>query len=94
MHPQLQPSLAIEVLNSGRNVYIEKSPAKTLGGGAGHSGRPRTGPGRFCQVGFMKRFSEPYVMAKNIASRRSSVDRACTSRAKRAMRRTRPSTIF
>ena len=25
--------------------------------------------GRFCQVGFMKRFSEPYVLAKGIAAR-------------------------
>jgi predicted dehydrogenase len=68
MHPQLQPALAIEVMNSGRNVYIEKSPAKTLVEvRAIQEAARRTG--RFCQVGFMKRFSEPYVMAKNIAAR-------------------------
>ena len=39
MHPQLQPALAIEVMESGRNVYIEKSPAKTLGRSARDSGR-------------------------------------------------------
>ena len=30
MHPQLQPSLAIEVMESGRNVYIEKPLSNTV----------------------------------------------------------------
>ena len=30
MHPRLQPALAIEVMRSGRNVFIEKPPAQTL----------------------------------------------------------------
>jgi len=68
MHPQLQPALAIEVMESDRNVYIEKPPAKTLTEvRAMQEASRRTG--RFCQVGFMKRFSEPYVMAKEIAAR-------------------------
>jgi predicted dehydrogenase len=68
MHPQLQPALAIEVLDSGRNAYIEKPPAKTLAAvRAIQEASQRTG--RFCQVGFMKRFSEPFVMAKEIAAR-------------------------
>ena len=55
MHPHLQPALAIEVMNSGRNVYIEKSPARTLlEVRAIQDAARRTG--RFCQVGFMKRF--------------------------------------
>jgi predicted dehydrogenase len=68
MHPQLQPALAIEVMESGRNVYIEKPPAKTLADvRAIQEASLRTG--KFCQVGFMKRFSEPYVRAKELASR-------------------------
>ncbi|MDQ3808975.1 MAG: Gfo/Idh/MocA family oxidoreductase [Chloroflexota bacterium] len=68
MHPQLQPSLAIEVMESGRNVYVEKPPARTLGEvRAMQQASRRTG--RFCQIGFMKRFSEPYVLARGIASR-------------------------
>src|SRR5438874_3649410 len=68
MHPQLQPALAIEVMNSGRNVYIEKSPAKTLTEVRAIQ-EPARRTGRFGKVGFMKRFSEPYVMAKNIAAK-------------------------
>ena len=67
MHPQLQPKLAIEVMESGRNTYIEKPPAKTLDEvRAIQQASRRTG--RFCQVGFMKRFSVPYVKANEIAS--------------------------
>jgi predicted dehydrogenase len=68
MHPQLQPSLAIEVMESGRNAYIEKPPAKTLGEVRAMRDVSRR-TGRFCQVGFMKRFSEPYMMAREIAAR-------------------------
>jgi predicted dehydrogenase len=68
MHPQLQPSLAIEVMQSGRNVYIEKPPAKTLAEVRAMQDVSRQ-TGRFCQVGFMKRFSTPYVMAREIATR-------------------------
>ena len=68
MHPQLQPALAIEVMESGRNVYIEKSPAKTLAEVRAIQAASRR-TGRFCQVGFMKRFSEPFVMARDIAAR-------------------------
>jgi predicted dehydrogenase len=68
MHPQLQPALAIEVMDSGRNVYIEKSPAKTLAEVRAIQAAARR-TGKFCQVGFMKRFSEPYAMAKTIAER-------------------------
>src|SRR5262249_17328069 len=68
MHPRLQPALAIEVMESGRNVYIEKPPAKTLDEvrairAASHKA------GKFCQVGFMKRFSEPYVRARELTRR-------------------------
>jgi predicted dehydrogenase len=68
MHPRLQPALAIEVMRSGRNVFIEKPPAQTLAEVREIQQVSRE-TGRFCQVGFMKRFSEPYVRAKAIAGR-------------------------
>jgi predicted dehydrogenase len=68
MHPRLQPALAIEVMESGRHVYIEKPPAKALTEVRAIQAASRR-TGRFCQVGFMKRFSEPYVRAKELASR-------------------------
>ena len=67
MHPHLQPALAIEVMNSGRNVYIEKPPAKTLEQVRAIQVASRR-TGKFCQVGFMKRFSEPYLMAREISA--------------------------
>jgi predicted dehydrogenase len=68
MHPQLQPALAIEVMQSGCNVYIEKPPARTLAEVRAIQDASRR-TGKFCQVGFMKRYSEPYVKAKELASR-------------------------
>ncbi len=68
MHPQLQPALAIEVMERQRNVYIEKPPAKTLAEVRAIQAASRR-TGKFCQVGFMKRFSEPYVKAKELATR-------------------------
>lgn len=68
MHPRNQPRIAIDVLDSGRNVYIEKPPAPTLAETrAIQAAADRAG--RYCQVGFMKRFSEPFVRAKAIAAR-------------------------
>lgn len=68
MHPRLQPSLAIEVMRSGRNVFIEKPPAQTLAE-VREVQRVSRETGKYCQVGFMKRFSEPYVRAKAISQR-------------------------
>lgn len=68
MHPRNQPAIAIDVLRSGRNVYIEKPPATTLAETQAIQAAA-TAAGRFCQVGFMKRFSEPFVRAKAIAQR-------------------------
>jgi hypothetical protein len=39
MHPQLQPALAIEVMDSGRNVYIESR--QNARRSARHVGRPK-----------------------------------------------------
>ena len=67
MHPHLQPAIAIDVMRSGRNVFVEKPPAQTLAEVREIQSVSRE-TGRFCQVGFMKRFSEPYVMAREIAA--------------------------
>jgi len=67
MHPRLQPGIAIDVMRSGRNVFIEKPPAQTLAEVREIQAVSRE-TGRSCQVGFMKRFSEPYVRAKEIAN--------------------------
>lgn len=67
MHPRLQPSLAIEVMQSGRNAFIEKPPSQTLAESM-EVQRVSRETGKFCQVGFMKRFSEPYLRADAIAS--------------------------
>ena len=68
MHPRLQPGIAIDVMRSGRNVFIEKPPTQTLAEVREVQAVSRE-TGRYCQVGFMKRFSETYVRAKEIASR-------------------------
>lgn len=67
MHPRLQPQLAIEVMQSGRNAFIEKPPSQTLAESLEVQQVSRE-TGKFTQVGFMKRFSEPYVRANAIAS--------------------------
>jgi predicted dehydrogenase len=68
MHPRLMPALAIEVMQSGANAYVEKPPAQTLAE-VRDMQRVSRETGKFCQVGFMKRFSEPYTRAKEITSR-------------------------
>ena len=66
MHPKNQPQIAIDVLSSGRNVYVEKTPATTLEETLAIQEAARRN-GKFCQVGFMKRFSDPFVRAKQIS---------------------------
>ena len=67
MHPKNQPRIAKDVLRSGRNVYIEKPPATTLDE-VREIKATADRAGKWCQVGFMKRFSEPFVRAKVIAA--------------------------
>jgi myo-inositol 2-dehydrogenase/D-chiro-inositol 1-dehydrogenase len=67
-HPRLQPAIAVDCLDAGAHVFVEKPPAESLDGChamkevADHARR-------HVMVGFMKRFSEPYKRAKAIASR-------------------------
>jgi predicted dehydrogenase len=67
MHPRNQPRVAIDVLRSGRNVYVEKPPAATLED-VREIEAAAVQAARWCQVGFMKRFSEPFVRARAIAT--------------------------
>jgi predicted dehydrogenase len=67
MHPKNQPRIAMEVLRSGRNVYVEKPPATTLAE-VREIKATADNAGKWCQVGFMKRFSEPFVRAKAISA--------------------------
>jgi myo-inositol 2-dehydrogenase/D-chiro-inositol 1-dehydrogenase len=68
MHPRLQPAIAIDCLNAGKHVFIEKPPAESLEDClAMKEAAERAGCN--LMVGFMKRFSEPYRRARAIASR-------------------------
>jgi myo-inositol 2-dehydrogenase/D-chiro-inositol 1-dehydrogenase len=68
MHPRLQPAVAIDCLEAGLDVFVEKPPAESLEDC--EAMREAAGRhGRNVMVGFMKRFSEPYVRARAIASR-------------------------
>jgi myo-inositol 2-dehydrogenase/D-chiro-inositol 1-dehydrogenase len=68
MHPRLQPAVAIACLEAGLDVFVEKPPAESLEDcRAMQEAAARNG--RHVMVGFMKRFSEPYRRALEIASR-------------------------
>jgi myo-inositol 2-dehydrogenase/D-chiro-inositol 1-dehydrogenase len=68
MHPRLQPALALDCLEAGLDVFVEKPPAEALEPClAMQDAAARNG--RHVMVGFMKRFSEPYRRARSIAGR-------------------------
>jgi myo-inositol 2-dehydrogenase/D-chiro-inositol 1-dehydrogenase len=68
MHPRLQPAVAIDCLEAGLDVFVEKPPAEDLEEcEAMRDAGDRSG--RHVMVGFMKRFSQPYLRARAIASR-------------------------
>jgi myo-inositol 2-dehydrogenase / D-chiro-inositol 1-dehydrogenase len=68
MHPRLQPAVAIDCLQAGKHVFIEKPPAENLEDCLAMK-EAAVQAGRNLMVGFMKRFSEPYRRARAIASR-------------------------
>jgi myo-inositol 2-dehydrogenase / D-chiro-inositol 1-dehydrogenase len=68
MHPRLQPAIAVECLDAGKHVFIEKPPAESLEECLAMKEAAERA-GRNLMVGFMKRFSEPYRRARAIASR-------------------------
>jgi myo-inositol 2-dehydrogenase/D-chiro-inositol 1-dehydrogenase len=68
LHPRLQPAVAIECLEAGLHVFVEKPPAETVEDCLAIK-EAATRAGRHAMVGFMKRFSEPYVRARAITAR-------------------------
>ncbi len=65
MHPRDQPGIAIDCLNAGLPVLIEKPPTETLADAyaikdvCDATGKP-------VMIAFMKRFSEPYLRAQDV----------------------------
>lgn len=67
MHPRLQPAVAADCLEAGAHVFLEKPPAETLEDClAIREAAARAA--RRVMVGFMKRFSEPYLRARALAA--------------------------
>ncbi len=65
LHPKTQADVAIDCLNAGKHVWVEKPPAETIA----NSNRMKEAAdtnGKIVVVGFMKRFSQPYMRAKSI----------------------------
>ncbi len=70
MHPRLQPGIAIDCLEAGVHVFVEKPPAEDLDHCLAMK-EAADRAGRHVMVGFMKRFSEPYLRAREIAARQA-----------------------
>jgi myo-inositol 2-dehydrogenase/D-chiro-inositol 1-dehydrogenase len=66
-HPRLQPAIALDCLEAGAHVFVEKPPAESLEDCAAMK-EAAARVGRHVMVGFMKRFSQPYRRARAIAS--------------------------
>jgi len=63
MHPELQYPLAKAVMTAGAHVFIEKPPTETLEQARDLQAISKQ-TGKFCMVGFMKRFSQVYEQIK------------------------------
>jgi myo-inositol 2-dehydrogenase / D-chiro-inositol 1-dehydrogenase len=68
MHPRRQAQTAIECLERGVHVWVEKPPAESLGEARAMAAAARRA-GKHLAVGYMKRFSYPYRRAKAFAAR-------------------------
>jgi predicted dehydrogenase len=65
LHPRDQPGVSIDCLNAGLPVLIEKPPTETLEDAyAIKEACDRSG--KSVMIAFMKRFSEPYLRAKEL----------------------------
>lgn len=67
LHPRLQPDVAIDCLDAGCHVFVEKPQAESVA----DSVRMREAAqrnGKRVGVAFMKRFSAPYLKARDILS--------------------------
>jgi predicted dehydrogenase len=68
MHPRRQAQVAIECLERGVHVWVEKPPAETLGAAQAMAEAARRA-GKQLAVGYMKRFSLPYLRARAFMQR-------------------------
>ncbi len=64
MHPRRQAQVAIDCLERGVHVWVEKPPAESVGEAAVMAAAARQA-GKHLAVGYMKRFSSPYLRAKS-----------------------------
>ncbi len=65
MHPRDQPRIAIDVLNSGRPVFVEKPSSVTIEDSLAMKEAAEKN-GQWVMIAFMKRFSAPYLRAKRV----------------------------
>ena len=63
MHPKRQAQAAIECLELGVHVWVEKPPAESIAEAEAMAQAARRA-GKMLAVGYMKRFSQPYQRAK------------------------------
>jgi predicted dehydrogenase len=68
MPPKLQAPLAIECLEAGKPVFVEKPATATLEDAYAVKEACEQS-GRFLMIGFMKRFSDPYRRARELMAR-------------------------
>jgi predicted dehydrogenase len=68
MHPRRQAQAAIECLERGVHVWVEKPPAESVGEAQAMAAAARRA-GKYLAVGYMKRFSYPYRRAKAFMER-------------------------
>lgn len=63
MHPKRQAQTAIDCLDLGTHVWVEKPPAESIAEAEAMAAAARRA-GKMLAVGYMKRFSQPYQRAK------------------------------
>lgn len=68
MHPRRQAQTAIECLERGVHVWVEKPPAESVGESRAMAEAAQR-VGKHLAVGYMKRFSHPYQRAKAFTAR-------------------------
>jgi predicted dehydrogenase len=68
MHPKRQAQIAIDCLEMGVHVWVEKPPAESIHDARRMAEAAQTS-GKMLAVGYMKRFSQPYQRAKAFMSR-------------------------
>jgi predicted dehydrogenase len=66
-HPRRQPEIAIDCLRAGVHVWVEKPPAESYED-AEHMALEAAVAGKHLAVGYMKRYSQPYLEAKRFMS--------------------------